>query len=462
MGARSRQGCLPCRRRKKKCDEIQPVCTACQRNCLGCDWPAPSFQQAQTQSRSSFDHPKLGAQSFWAKQPNGLAHVPLSLPSLFICRPNSFGPHTQSLIYHYVNDTANKIVCLQDNDNPFLHTIFPAAFGDDLLMHAILALSGAHLMQRLPLASREIQRSTWFNYVRALKALRVGLSDGFKSISGVAPALHALLVVLIFYITEACTDIEAMGSHLRGANYLMDYILRTNPASIQSSLGSYIVEVYVYHASLASFTVGGSDLAILQSNLKAETLTPQHGKVGMLSGCAQDLFGLMPKVSVLLQTITEAGGRLDTQRRQLTQDYRDLRSSIADWEPVCTELGAVHCASLYKLSISLLLDVQFQPETREEKAQYAFDDLKLLLSHLPPGTPYATTVTWPLFIFGMIAREEKEVDMIRAYLHSLTSIFGIGLMGTTLAYLERVWKSGNHLDGLHRLVSNQNNMLLIC
>ncbi|CAG8038680.1 unnamed protein product [Penicillium salamii] len=446
MGARSRQGCLPCRRRKKK----------------SCDWPAPSFQQTQTHSRSSFDHPKLRTQSFWAKQPNGLAHIPLSLPSLFICRPNSFGPHTQKLIYHYVNDTANKIVCLQDNDNPFLHTIFPTAFGDDLLMHAILALSGAHLMQRLPLASREIQRSTWFNYARALKALRVGLSDGFQSISGVAPALHALLVVLIFYITEACTNIEAMGTHLRGANHLMDYILRTNPASIQSSLGSYIMEVYVYHASLASFTVRGSDLAILQSNLKAENLAFQHGKVGMLSGCTQYLFGLMPKVSVLLQTITEARGRPDSQGHQFIQDYRDFRSSIADWEPVCTELGAVHCASLYKLSISLLLDAQFQPETREKKARHAFDDLKLLLSHLPPSAPYATTVTWPLFIFGMVARQEEEVEMIRTYLHSLISAFGIGLMGTTLAYLERVWKNDNHLDGLHGLVSNQNNMPLIC
>lgn len=258
------------------------------------------------------------------------------------------------------------------------------------------------------------------------------------------------------------TNIEAMGTHLRGANHLMDYILRTNPASIQSSLGSYIMEVYVYHASLASFTVRGSDLAILQSNLKAENLAFQHGKVGMLSGCTQYLFGLMPKVSVLLQTITEARGRPDSQGHQFIQDYRDFRSSIADWEPVCTELGAVHCASLHKLSISLLLDAQFQPETREKKARHAFDDLKLLLSHLPPSAPYATTVTWPLFIFGMVARQEEEVEMIRTYLHSLISAFGIGLMGTTLAYLERVWKNDNHLDGLHGLVSNQNNMPLIC
>lgn len=32
-------GCLTCRRRKKKCDEVKPVCTGCERNFLQCEWP---------------------------------------------------------------------------------------------------------------------------------------------------------------------------------------------------------------------------------------------------------------------------------------------------------------------------------------------------------------------------------------------------------------------------------------
>lgn len=37
--ARSRNGCLCCRRRRKKCDEQKPRCIACQRNKLSCTWP---------------------------------------------------------------------------------------------------------------------------------------------------------------------------------------------------------------------------------------------------------------------------------------------------------------------------------------------------------------------------------------------------------------------------------------
>lgn len=39
---RSKTGCLTCRRRKKKCDEVHPICQGCQRNQLECTWAVPS------------------------------------------------------------------------------------------------------------------------------------------------------------------------------------------------------------------------------------------------------------------------------------------------------------------------------------------------------------------------------------------------------------------------------------
>lgn len=36
---RVQTGCLTCKRRKKKCDEMKPRCGDCQRLCLGCSWP---------------------------------------------------------------------------------------------------------------------------------------------------------------------------------------------------------------------------------------------------------------------------------------------------------------------------------------------------------------------------------------------------------------------------------------
>jgi hypothetical protein len=41
---RVRTGCLRCRVRKKKCDEIKPVCRACERNKFQCEWPSKIVQ----------------------------------------------------------------------------------------------------------------------------------------------------------------------------------------------------------------------------------------------------------------------------------------------------------------------------------------------------------------------------------------------------------------------------------
>lgn len=252
-----------------------------------------------------------------------------------------------------------------------------------------------------------------------------------------------------------------MRSHLEGANHLVDYILRTNPSSMQSNIGSCIAEIYVYHASLASFTVHGPDLAILQTNVQAITKIPQYARIGMLSGCAPDIFALIPKVSSLLRVAT-ATKDPHANDRDLIQEYLDLRLPIAEWKSACTNSGAVRCAELYQRTLLLLLDMRFQSYNGETSTRQAFNDIKLLLSDLPPSNPYATTSTWPLFIFGMIARQRSEMDMIRDYMQSLVNVFGIGLMATTLAYLERAWKEDSRPDILSRLASDEAGIPLIC
>ncbi|SCU99770.1 LAMI_0G00694g1_1 [Lachancea mirantina] len=53
---RSKKGCLTCRQRRKKCDEVKPRCTGCARNFLACRWPVESGVE-----RTSDDGESLGA-----------------------------------------------------------------------------------------------------------------------------------------------------------------------------------------------------------------------------------------------------------------------------------------------------------------------------------------------------------------------------------------------------------------
>jgi hypothetical protein len=112
------------------------------------------------------------------------------------------GAETWRLLDHYLKDTANRLTCLQDSANPFLNTLLPVALGDELLMNTILALSGVHLMQRLPEINSSLQSLTWSSYTSALKQLRIALPAAFGQGSSVDAAWRALLVVLIFYLLE--------------------------------------------------------------------------------------------------------------------------------------------------------------------------------------------------------------------------------------------------------------------
>ncbi|KAF7529214.1 hypothetical protein G7054_g9913 [Neopestalotiopsis clavispora] len=55
---RVRTGCLTCRTRKKKCDEVKPICAGCSRNHLTCKWPSHP-----NPPRSQHDHNGSGKRS---------------------------------------------------------------------------------------------------------------------------------------------------------------------------------------------------------------------------------------------------------------------------------------------------------------------------------------------------------------------------------------------------------------
>lgn len=218
MGARSRLGCFSCRRRKKKCDEVKPICTACLRNHFPCVWPVQVPQEGASDQGSMLDQQTSNATLLpesdeWALASTSVhrdwpiatiraSPSPIALPDSVLS-----GSETWRLLDHYLVVTANRLACLQDSANPFLHTLLPAALGDELLMNSTLALSGVHMMQRRPELNREMQSLTWSSYTTALKQLRIALPAVFSQDNSVDAAWRALLVVLIFYLLEVGTAI---------------------------------------------------------------------------------------------------------------------------------------------------------------------------------------------------------------------------------------------------------------
>jgi hypothetical protein len=125
----------------------------------------------------------------------------------------------------------------------------------------------------------------------------------------------------------------------------------------------------------------------------------------------------------------------------------------------------VPCAKLYQQSLLLLLESHFAGNAgngAQINIEHAFESLESLLARLPPTSPIATTATWPLFVFGILAQHSHHKMLIRIYLQCLVKEFGMGIMSTALSQLEIVWKEESDQNMVSRFFSNQSNLILIC
>lgn len=180
---RTKTGCFGCRLRKKKCDGRKPTCCGCERANIICSWPAVKSDgsassefawrvklkarrtEVTTQHLDttipgpSFEKTlKSGHLSDWSQEAKVLITDDLSL----------------SILDYYVNVTCPRLTAWNLDKNPYIFSVLPAAHGDNLIMHAVLALGGVHRGYALACASTS-QLARW-HYVQVVGKLKTGLT----------------------------------------------------------------------------------------------------------------------------------------------------------------------------------------------------------------------------------------------------------------------------------------------
>lgn len=209
---RTRTGCLVCRGRHKKCDEIRPSCTGCSRNKLSCTWPRRSptslertaTTHADSQvSKSKDDSSKsihscvnrsgtdLTTNEYYSHQstrtpveswrlldsagtPFVITYPRLSFPSPFAT--SMITCSSNLLLRHYFAKTYRFFAVKPNHTNPFIHLLIPLAFSHEPLLHAIIALSGHHMTGQYS-SYQAITQTTWHHYGLALKQVRASAKE---------------------------------------------------------------------------------------------------------------------------------------------------------------------------------------------------------------------------------------------------------------------------------------------
>ena len=90
-------------------------------------------------------------------------------------RPCTKTPQSVVLLGHYLRETAAYFSMTSMKDNPFVTILLPLGYTDDLLMHALLALSGAQLAYQEP-DQLELVHTTMLHYSQVVSELRAAVA----------------------------------------------------------------------------------------------------------------------------------------------------------------------------------------------------------------------------------------------------------------------------------------------
>jgi hypothetical protein len=195
---RSRNGCLTCRTKRKKCDEVKPTCTGCVRSKQDCVWPSPDKnQQTDTQLGQSDGVTQDGNCIANSNQQLIFDLKDSSVPATLVIpqatnTPSSLSPRaaltygnlaylsddSRPLYQQYLDFTAEMLTRGPTVDgNPFINYLLPLAAKDQLVLDCVLAIAGAHLtVNNSTIAGRGLEVVTRGHFARVLAGLQKLLS----------------------------------------------------------------------------------------------------------------------------------------------------------------------------------------------------------------------------------------------------------------------------------------------
>lgn len=170
---------MTCKARKKKCDEVKPRCAGCRRNQLVCEWPSWTIGAGSGEMNGDWTTSNTQGNSHDGSGVRGSTtriSPPVPVVHAGSQRPCSLTPQSVILLSHYLRETAGCIAMTTLANNPYVTILLPLGYVDDLLMHALLAVSGAHLTYREP-DNIELAAATTLHYSRLVAQLRFEFSD---------------------------------------------------------------------------------------------------------------------------------------------------------------------------------------------------------------------------------------------------------------------------------------------
>ncbi|KAH8672317.1 fungal-specific transcription factor domain-containing protein [Ilyonectria robusta] len=406
---RSRNGCLNCRHRKKKCGEERPRCLGCRRNNLNCTWQADQNETAAASPRLS--------DGTIASPDEG----PLS------------GRASPLLLQHYVTTTATMLP-MPLRENAFLREFIPIASVDDMVMHSVLAVSGAHMNFRNA-SPGTIQEATLDHYSTLVRQILVEVSELKTTCVNKLARLLLVLVMLCHFEAISGSNKGAIFCHLSASREIIVEIQSrqsTEPLGLDSATHFGLgLELYAYLTVANCLTPYGllqERMFSLDSFITSPSSLAVYSTFGTMFAGLHDLFALIPQTSLLFsQRLMEQESGILEPTSVSVELHEKLQLCLEDWKLRQQDPGSSsssdYCeGGLSKVSKILQLGIEIYLIAAMEGSSILNPKIVCQFqSHLDvihdigldlDCSQWSATLLWPVIISGSCTIQKQQQETL--------------------------------------------------
>ncbi|KAG4288578.1 hypothetical protein FPRO06_03400 [Fusarium proliferatum] len=453
---RSKNGCLTCRTKRKKCDEVKPICTACERSQQDCTWPRteekqqPDMQLSVNTTRASSSNPpqnvSLTAYGVPSVQ-SGLRAVATSSLRAAPAYGNIayLSDNSRRLYQHYVSVTAEMLTRGPSLDgNPFIQYLLPLASHDALVLNCVLAIGGAHVVVNDTSSSHKgarglevAARSHYANVLSGIQKLlyyRTGQTIYAPEADITPPTPSRVLLILLLL----CVFDHVQGSsrssiyhHLKASQeYIKLLTSDSNAPDELRNLRGFILELYTYHTIKLAITprsLTSNEFVEIDPSVHSLDVLDGYKSQGYLLGFGKQLFELVPRVSKLVEARRNEEQQNPKRPTALSKEYDFLLQKLHSVDEAGDESNGLRpykeragATMIYQNALIVYLKSAFQrnmladPELMFEIDERIDQMMPNFYNLFVSESPYRRMLLWPGVIMGSCARSEKHISGFRA------------------------------------------------
>lgn len=238
--------------------------------------------------------------------------------------------------------------------------------------------------------------------------------------------------------------------HLSAANSLLVKLLEKSDSAVPRDLKAFVVEYYVYTASVSMISIDARLSGQLFLNFDLEQrarglLTTNY--VGNLCGCWLELLLLIPCIFDLGRQWMTGEAEAHVPTADELAMFASIQAQIMRWAPYASVDPDVYMAGLIFQQAMLIYlysalgGYQFSPDgIYKGLIQAAVTDAMAYLEQLLPNARINSGMCWPIAVVGSCLEDKDQQEYLRSRTSLMATHFGIGNMRRTLQLLEAMWE----------------------